>query len=454
MAGLPLRLRVFLFFCLLALGGTAIAWAGLWVGARQADGAAGSAFATAGLIAAFGLVGLTAGIWLLFDEHVAKPIESLAAALRLGARAKGTEARYLGDLAPAAAAVHETLRRLNDGADAPAAERLARLERDRRQLLQVLSDIPLAILILSRDHQIALYDGQAAELLAREAPARLGGSLFDYLAEAPVRDALAAIAAEGPGRGALAVTGRSGQVYTGHLRLFPEGDCYALMLEPLSAEASRPPILDLDLIDRAPCAAEDAARLRDLTFVVFDSETTGLDPRSDEVVQIGAVRVVGGRRVEGETFETLVDPGRPIPPGSTAVHGVGDADVMGAPRFETVARDFRTFCEGAVIVAHNAPFDMAFLHRALPGAFTHPVLDTVHMSAIVFGGSAEHTLDALCDRLDIVIPPSLRHTAMGDAVATADVLVALLPVLDARGLETLADLRAEARKHRRLLREA
>ena len=105
-------------------------------------------------------------------------------------------------------------------------------------------------------------------------------------------------------------------------------------------------------------------------------------------------------------------------------------------------------------MAHNAPFDMAFLRRETRGtgiSFDNPVLDTVHLSAVVFGGSAEHTLDALCARLNVTIPKEVRHTALGDAMATAEALVAMIPILEARGLRTFQEVRAEAKKHERIL---
>jgi DNA polymerase-3 subunit epsilon len=463
MTHLPLRLRVFLFFGLIAAGGMVILFGALLLGLRQLGAPeALSAFVTAGIVAGLGLLALTVAVWLLFDENVAKPIERLAASLRLRAHAgsgdvDGAIAPYLGDLAPAARAVHERLSEVVNDRTETVAQETDRLRRQRGQLLRVLSDIPLAILVLTRDHRIVLYDGQAADLMAEEAPARLNGSLFDYLDEATLRAALDKMDRSDTARQAITVTGRSGRVYSGHIRLF-EGDAgYTLMLEPLSPDAARPPTFNLDLFERPACADLAETPLRDLAFVVFDSETTGLDPARDAVVQIGAIRVVCGRLVPNETFEALVDPGRPIPPHSTKVHGIDDAAVAGAPDFATTCRKFHGFCRGAVVVAHNAPFDMAFLHRTgreVGLVFDHPILDTVHLSAIVFGGSAEHTLDALCDRLDISIPPQMRHTAMGDAVATAEVLVALIPVLEGRGLTTLGEVRAEARKHQRILKEA
>ena len=227
------------------------------------------------------------------------------------------------------------------------------------------------------------------------------------------------------------------------------------MLEPLRPDAARPLVYDFDLLDKEEPTCLDQSRMGDLTFVVFDSETTGLDPQTDEVVQLGAVRVVNGKIIEGEVFDTLVNPGRTIPPGSTAVHQISDAMVADAPRFDTACRAFHQFAANSVIVAHNAPFDMAFLRRQCRGqdyAFDNPVLDTVHLSAVVFGGAAEHTLDALCDRLDVHIPDDVRHTGLGDALATAKALVALIPILEARGYTTFEQVRAEIQKHSRILK--
>jgi len=223
------------------------------------------------------------------------------------------------------------------------------------------------------------------------------------------------------------------------------------------APLKRQVVYDFELLSKARSAAVAETRLEDLTLVVFDTETTGLSPASDEIVQIAAVRIVNGRRVEGEVFDMLVDPGRAIPPGSTDVHGITDQMVKGAPGVHEAARRFHDFARGAVLVAHNAPFDLEFLRRtesATGLAFDHPVLDTVLISAVVYGQLDEHTLDALAARLGIVIPESARHTALGDTIATAEALLKLVPMLQAKGLKTFGDVLAEMRRHGRLLKDA
>ena len=215
-------------------------------------------------------------------------------------------------------------------------------------------------------------------------------------------------------------------------------------------------VYDFDLLETSGDADFENCALPDLCFVVFDTETTGLLPHKDDIVQIGAVRVVRGKIVEGERLDTLVDPKRPIPPASTKVHGVSDAMVQGAPDIFSAGRQFHHFARDAVIVAHNAPFDMAFLRRdakEMGVSWDHPILDTVLLSAVLFGASETHTLDALCDRLGVTIPEHLRHTALGDAQATAEVLVRMLPMMAARGMRTFGDVIAETRKHGRLLED-
>ena len=220
---------------------------------------------------------------------------------------------------------------------------------------------------------------------------------------------------------------------------------------------ARKVVYDFELLSPARTDRLAEARLDRLTYVIFDSETTGLNPRQgDEIVQLAAVRIVNGRRVEGELFDTLVNPGRPIPAVSTEVHGITDAMVADAPSVAEVARRFHKFAEGAVLVAHNAPFDMEFLRRLEPDlglTFDMPVLDTVLLSAVVYGQHEVHSLDALTHRLGITIPEEQRHTAIGDTLATADAFLKLVPMLAGRGHTTFGSVLTEVRKHGRLLKD-
>jgi DNA polymerase-3 subunit epsilon len=216
-------------------------------------------------------------------------------------------------------------------------------------------------------------------------------------------------------------------------------------------------VYDFGLMARNLDAKLAETRLRDLAYVVFDTETTGLLPSSgDEIVQIAALRVIGGRVIPQERLDALVNPGRTIPASATEVHHITDAMVADAPPIGTVGRRFHDFAREAVLVAHNAPFDLAFLRRHeadIGRRFDNPVLDTVLLSAVVFGQSETHTLDALSDRLGITIPEADRHTAMGDTIATAAAFEKMIPMLQAQGLETFGQVIAAVRKHGRLLHD-
>lgn len=444
------------------MGSLGITLIALWIGYRQlGQPEALSAFITTAIIAGFGITGLVVFIWLLFDENVSKPVEAIAASLRVRAHVdvstpiSVTKAKYLGDLAPAASAMGTILDNLARSRSEKNHHMFAEVNAQRDQLVQILSDIPVATILVSADHRIVLYDGQAAALMEHVGTARLKTSVFDYLERSSILKALEQLETTKAHRQKITVKALCGREYSGHIREFGTDAGYTLLLDPLEPSVARPLTYDFEILSSAASANLRDTPLRDLVYVVFDCETTGLDPVKDEVVQLGAVRVVNGKVVPGEVLESLVNPGNAIPKRATEIHGIDNAMIANAPAFDTVCAKFHGFASGAVCVAHNASFDMAFMHKQSPRInliFDHPVVDTVLMSAAVFGGSAVHTLDAICDRLGIVIPRDQRHTAMGDAVATADALVAMIAILDGRGIRTLGALQNEMSKHRRILK--
>jgi DNA polymerase-3 subunit epsilon len=220
---------------------------------------------------------------------------------------------------------------------------------------------------------------------------------------------------------------------------------------PLPARAMQ---YDFDLLHADLPEELSQAPLSKLNFVIFDTETTGLNPQVDEICQIAAVRVVNGRVRPQERFDMLVNPGRKIPAASTAVHHITNEMVADAPGVAEALARFHRFADNNVLVAHNAPFDMAFLQRReaeIGLRFDQPILDTVLFSAILFGQSAEHTLDALCDRLAITIPEEDRHTAIGDAIGTAAAFAKMIPMMQAAELPTLGATIAAFDRHARLI---
>ncbi len=205
----------------------------------------------------------------------------------------------------------------------------------------------------------------------------------------------------------------------------------------------RPEFYDFDLMYAQPIDAALSGRsLKELTFVVFDTETTGLRPTSgDRIIEISAVRVTGGRVLTGETFDTLVNPERPIPKDSIRFHGITDEDVAGQPAIKEVLPQFHEFAGDAVLVAHNAAFDIKFLkvnEKEAGVSFENPVLDTLLLSLLIEGDAEDHSLEGICERLHITIED--RHRALGDALATAHVLVVLLERLATKNITTFGQL--------------
>lgn len=686
LAGLSLRIRVFLFFAALALGAMAALTIALMQGYSRLDEAPPlAAFVQVGIIAGFVILGLIVWVWFLFDSNVAKPIDLLSGALRARAHTEVNAsldtaiARYLGDLAPAAAAAAHSLAETRNALAEAIARETARLSQEKARLETLLSDVTVGVLLCSADHQLAFYNSLGLDLLRTSGVAGLDRRVTEYLHAGPLDHAYARLIASGDPDAAsdLLCTTRGGvQVLAARMRLVPLvageqrpgyvltlrdvtgelesharrealmrevfdrfrrpaanlttllevlpenepippaadramrqevaalsaavaelsqrheearneggalsqtrasdlidglaarleaegiattrktaplilrcngfevigllasvalrlsardglrnldltldedgrdamiritwhgpaltlGELERWLAEPLEpgrsqtgaavllghsteiwpepaaggwslclpiraarrelgrpAAVRREVVYDFDLLSKGRGAKVADSRLEDLTYVVFDSETTGLLPdQGDELVQVAAVRIVNGRRLTGEVFDTLVNPGRSIPPSSTEVHGITDAMVADAPPVLDVVRQFHAFAEGAVLVAHNAPFDMQFLRRteAVTGLrFDHPVLDTVLLSAVVYGQHETHSLDALTHRLGITIPEEARHTAIGDTVATADAFLKLLPMLRGRGLTTFGEVLTEVRKHGRLLKD-
>ncbi|WP_298456957.1 DEDD exonuclease domain-containing protein [uncultured Cellulomonas sp.] len=182
--------------------------------------------------------------------------------------------------------------------------------------------------------------------------------------------------------------------------------------------------------------------LHDVTFVVVDLETTGGTPGADGITEIGAVKVRGGQ-VLGE-FQTLVNPGTPVPAFISTLTGITTGMVRSAPTIEQVLPSFLEFATGAVLVAHNAPFDIGFLKAAArAGGYPWPgnaVLDTVRLArrVVLRDEAPNHKLGTLAALFGASVTPD--HRALSDARATVDVLHALLGRLAPLGITHLEDL--------------
>lgn len=212
---------------------------------------------------------------------------------------------------------------------------------------------------------------------------------------------------------------------------------------------SRPTYYDFDLFHQPGQSPEiDQRPLTELGYTVFDTETTGLQPsQGDEIIAIGAVRIVNGRLLTAELFEQLVNPQRDIVSASVRIHGITNAMLQDQPTIDRVLPRFHRFCENTVLVAHNAAFDMRFLQlkEAAAGVkFSHPVLDTLMLSAVVHPNQTDHTLEAIAARLGVNVIG--RHTALGDAIVTGEIFLKMIPLLKQRGILTLGQARVAEQK--------
>ena len=203
---------------------------------------------------------------------------------------------------------------------------------------------------------------------------------------------------------------------------------------------SRPEFYDFGLLNQPMHAAEfNGEKLKELEFVVFDTETTGLKPSDgDEIVSIAGVRVKGGKIEAANAFTRLVNPGVSIPKSSIRFHGITDEMVAGEDGILEVLPGFREFVGDAILVAHNAAFDMKFLklkESASGAVFDHIVLDSLLLSVFLDHDSHNHTLDAIAERLGVIVEG--RHTALGDALVTAGIFVRMIDMLEARGVTSV-----------------
>jgi DNA polymerase-3 subunit epsilon len=212
---------------------------------------------------------------------------------------------------------------------------------------------------------------------------------------------------------------------------------------------SRPEYYDFDLFQQAGQTPEmDNRLLTELTYTVFDTETTGLDPQGgDEIISIGALRIVNGRILRKERFEQLINPLRRLPWASVKYHGIRSEMLVDQPTIDQVLPAFHQFCQGTVLVGHNVAFDMRMLQlkEASTGIkFINPVIDTMLLSAVIHPAHHDHSLSAVADRLGVQIIG--RHTAIGDAIATGEVFLKLISLLANHNIATLLEARQTSEK--------
>jgi DNA polymerase III epsilon subunit-like protein len=187
-------------------------------------------------------------------------------------------------------------------------------------------------------------------------------------------------------------------------------------------------------------AALSEVLLRGLEFVAIDTETTGLDLRVARVVSLAAIPFVGGRADEAAGYTRLVNPGCPIPDEAQRIHGISDHAVRDALPLAAVLPELLDACGDRVIVAHTAAFDLTLINRAAREAglpeIRGPVLDIGALANALFPSWWDLSLEGL-GRLTEVEPID-RHTARGDALTAGLIFQRLIPLLEQRGVRTVA----------------
>ncbi|TCS39642.1 DNA polymerase III epsilon subunit family exonuclease [Paucimonas lemoignei] len=371
------------------------------------------------------------------------------------------------------------------------------LTEERNRLAALIADLASGVLVCNLDGRILLYNRRARQLLERHvaepslpaAPVGLGRSLYGMIERASVMQALEQVrhqleavnqphTDEDPPQASASFViilagGRALRV-----RLSPvldesrALDGFVLVLDEIGEEETgrfearttidrssvmraktteRPIFYDFDLFKQTGLEQSLATQsLAQLSYTAFDSETTGLNPaEGDEIVAIGAVRIVNGRLLLQEYFDCLIRPRCAISEASVAIHGITETMLKDQPRSEVVLPQFARFAEDTVLVAHNAAFDLRFLQMQEEQTgirLRQPVLDTLLLSQVLHPNQTEHSLEAIAGRMGVEIVG--RHTALGDAIVTGEVFLRMLPLLAEKGIRTLGQAHEAERQTR------
>ncbi len=198
------------------------------------------------------------------------------------------------------------------------------------------------------------------------------------------------------------------------------------------------------------------------TFVVMDTETTGLNSHlQDKILSVAAIKT-NYKEIKNEIYDQLIDPQRSIPETSTKIHGITEKDVKGKPILKEVEKNLTSFLSSHTLVGHNIAFDLTFLKDGLKGTpiiktiKQNPVLDTLLLSGVLYPNLESHELSFLCKQFNI--EEQNRHTAIGDVMMTAKLMFKLIE--DARkikGVKTICDLiyiTRQAKHYRQLQKES
>ena len=322
-----------------------------------------------------------------------------------------------------------------------------------QRIQAVLASVPDALLVITEAGQISLVNHAAKALLGVE-QVSVGTSAYAVLSRTSLRQAIQR--AEGAGRPVDAMIGTlEDHQLTAKVTVLADHGGAVITIPHEEVEFRAELDADLALHDAPPplAAFDKDTPLASMPFLVLDTETTGLDVVNDRVISIGAVRLAGARIYRAASFDRLVNPATAIPPKSTAIHGITDDMVAEAHPFPEVYRDFGALLAGTVVVGHHIDFDLAVLKQECArGGLEWPEpfsLCTLMLAEALYPKLPKASLDGLAEMLGVEIEG--RHTALGDALVTAEVFARLLPRLADRGVTTLGEALAFARTAKRII---
>jgi DNA polymerase-3 subunit epsilon len=313
-----------------------------------------------------------------------------------------------------------------------------------RRLAAVLAAVSEPLIVVTASGQVSLVNRAAREALGEERVA-LGTSVFAALVREPVETALAAARAAG-GSAKAPLETVNGHRFEARISLFENGEGAVITLPREHTGGAGDVAHDLSLHDLPPSAPppDESTLLTELPVTVLDLETTGLDPARDRIVAIGAVRMHGPAIFRASTFDCLVNPGVPIPRASTAIHGIGDSTVAAVPSIAVHLPKLMDLVSGRVVVGHSIGFDLKTLSAEAARAglpWEAPLaLDTLQIVAALDPREEALDLEHVVVRHGLAVLG--RHTALGDALMTAELWRLVIARLADRGVRTLGEAQA------------
>ena len=367
---LGLRLRILLFFALMAVGVALAIGLGLWAALARSEVPEATPVAVqAGLIAGFLSLGLITGVWYLFDTNVARAIERLAAAIRARAHAEvdnglvreAESARYLGDLAPAAEAVTRQLAQTRNALAEAIARETTRLAAEKSRLETLLADVPVAVLLCTAEHQLVFYNGPAVDILGTGHAPGLDRNLLEYLREGPIRHAYQRLSDAGDSDTAsdlLCATASGGRILAGRMRVLRRRDPgmapgYVLTLRDVTADLAAHRNRDALLAEVFERVRRPAANLQTVIGVMseLDEETTDDLRRAmlDEVQTLTqAITDLGAR------YDSTQADWRPLPQ-------IRSADLMDSLKARFEGEGLELECDGPELIVTLDGFEIVAL---------------------------------------------------------------------------------------------